>query len=111
MQELRILLGERWWYSCLACSGICAGSRTARVRLFLSYRPTVFPPGHLRPSSSFYPKVNFSRVVAGIPDGSEVLMMFGEIDCREGILVAVAKGRYKVRPILCFGMRACIIDA
>ena len=53
--------------------------------------------GHLRPESTFYPKVNFQHVVANIPDGAEVLMLFCEIDCREGILVAVAKGRYKVR--------------
>lgn len=34
------------------------------------------------------------RVLANIPDGSAVVFMFGEIDCREGILVAVEKLRY-----------------
>jgi hypothetical protein len=30
-----------------------------------------------------------------IPKGSKVVFMFGEIDCREGIVVAVEKGRYE----------------
>ena len=34
------------------------------------------------------------RVVKKIPDGSAVVFMFGEIDCREGLLVAVEKLRY-----------------
>lgn len=29
-----------------------------------------------------------------IPEGSAVIFVFGEIDCREGILVAVEKMRY-----------------
>lgn len=33
-------------------------------------------------------------MVANIPDGSAVVFVFGEIDCREGILVAVEKMRY-----------------
>ena len=34
-------------------------------------------------------------MVAKIPAGSEVIFLFGEIDCREGILVAVEKLRYR----------------
>jgi len=49
---------------------------------------------HLRPSTEFYPKQTFKRVVQSIPRGSDVVFMFGEIDCREGILVAVEKDRY-----------------
>lgn len=30
-----------------------------------------------------------------IPDGSDVLIVLGEIDCREGLLVCVEKGRYE----------------
>ncbi|KAJ1494350.1 hypothetical protein T484DRAFT_1765713, partial [Baffinella frigidus] len=37
---------------------------------------------------------NFNNVVASIPRGARVLFMFGEIDCREGILRAVEKTRY-----------------
>lgn len=40
------------------------------------------------------PQINFERCAASIPDGSVVLLVFGEIDCREGILVAVEKDRY-----------------
>ena len=49
---------------------------------------------HLRDETDFYPKRNFYRVVDAIPDGADVLFIFGEIDCREGILLAVEKGRY-----------------
>ena len=50
---------------------------------------------HLRPESKFYPKVNFDVVTAKIPKESDVVFVFCEIDCREGILVAVEKDRYK----------------
>ena len=40
------------------------------------------------------PQVNFVRAVADIPSGADVVFIFGEIDCREGILVAVEKDRY-----------------
>eukprot|EP01064_Diplonema_japonicum_P014133 TRINITY_DN2166_c0_g1_i1.p1 TRINITY_DN2166_c0_g1~~TRINITY_DN2166_c0_g1_i1.p1 ORF type:complete len:848 (+),score=191.20 TRINITY_DN2166_c0_g1_i1:2332-4875(+) len=49
---------------------------------------------HLRPESHFYPKYNFEAMTNQIPKGSTVMMIFGEIDCREGILFAVEKGRY-----------------
>jgi hypothetical protein len=50
---------------------------------------------HLRPSCTFYPKANFYHMMDRIPMGSKVVFMFGEIDCREGIVVAVEKGRYQ----------------
>eukprot|EP01060_Flectonema_neradi_P038450 TRINITY_DN8067_c0_g1_i1.p1 TRINITY_DN8067_c0_g1~~TRINITY_DN8067_c0_g1_i1.p1 ORF type:complete len:768 (+),score=192.64 TRINITY_DN8067_c0_g1_i1:342-2306(+) len=50
---------------------------------------------HLRKDAHFYPKYNFLNVVERIPKNSKVMMTVGEIDCREGILVAVEKGRYK----------------
>lgn len=49
---------------------------------------------HLRQESDFYPKKNFLTAIESIPEGSEVLLVLGEIDCREGILVAVEKARY-----------------
>lgn len=49
---------------------------------------------HLRPESNFYPKANFFNAVRSIPNGAKVIFVIGEIDCREGILVAVEKGRY-----------------
>ena len=40
---------------------------------------------------------HFSGVRAlAVPDGAEVVFMFGEIDCREGILMAVLKMKYEV---------------
>jgi len=50
---------------------------------------------HLRPESRFYPKVNFYNVVKTIPKGAQVVFLFGEIDCREGLVVSVDKCRYK----------------
>ncbi|KAG2849324.1 hypothetical protein PC111_g38 [Phytophthora cactorum] len=50
---------------------------------------------HLRKESTFYPKLNFWRVVANIPSRSRVIFLFGEIDCREGILDAVEKCKYE----------------
>jgi hypothetical protein len=50
---------------------------------------------HLRPDSTFYPKYNFLRVIESIPAGSTVIFIFGEIDCREGMLVAVERGKYE----------------
>ena len=50
---------------------------------------------HLRKESDFYTKEIFRRAMVSVPDGSEVIFCVGEIDCREGILVAVEKGVYK----------------
>ena len=44
-------------------------------------------------------------MVAGIPSGSDVIFIFGEIDCREGLVLAVEKDRYQD---LEEGMKACI---
>jgi hypothetical protein len=38
-------------------------------------------------------QVNFERCVAALPDACDVVFIFGEIDCREGILVAIEKDR------------------
>eukprot|EP00029_Vermamoeba_vermiformis_P011686 TRINITY_DN649_c0_g1_i3.p1 TRINITY_DN649_c0_g1~~TRINITY_DN649_c0_g1_i3.p1 ORF type:complete len:900 (+),score=214.98 TRINITY_DN649_c0_g1_i3:369-2702(+) len=50
---------------------------------------------HLRPESKFYPKYNFYNVVPQAPRGSNVIFLFGEIDCREGFIISVRKCRYK----------------
>eukprot|EP01062_Namystynia_karyoxenos_P023362 TRINITY_DN1901_c1_g1_i1.p1 TRINITY_DN1901_c1_g1~~TRINITY_DN1901_c1_g1_i1.p1 ORF type:complete len:893 (+),score=272.65 TRINITY_DN1901_c1_g1_i1:75-2681(+) len=66
---------------------------------------------HLRPGNHFYPKYNFLAAVDGIPHGAAVLLIFGEIDCREGILFAVERAKYST---VDEGMRATIriyIDA
>lgn len=47
--------------------------------------------GHMRPECDFYPAINLNSVVDGIPDGSDVMTIFGEIDCREGIIDAVER--------------------
>eukprot|EP00941_MAST-03F_sp_MAST-3F-sp1_P005489 g5489.t1 len=49
---------------------------------------------HLRKESTFYPRFNFNRVVEDIADGSTVLFLFCEIDCREGLVLATEKDRY-----------------
>ena len=50
---------------------------------------------HLRQDSRFYPKTNFFNVVRSIPAGADTIFILGEIDCREGILVAVERGKYQ----------------
>lgn len=42
---------------------------------------------HLRAASRFYPKVQFWNSLAKLPAGAQLVMAFGEIDCREGMLV------------------------
>mmetsp|Transcript_38638 Transcript_38638/g.122738 ORF Transcript_38638/g.122738 Transcript_38638/m.122738 type:complete len:340 (-) Transcript_38638:48-1067(-) len=49
---------------------------------------------HLRDESKFYPKMNFLNQLKAVPRGAQVVMMFGEIDCREGLLVAVERCKY-----------------
>jgi len=49
---------------------------------------------HLRKESHFYPKTHFYQLLREVPKQGEVIFMFGEIDCREGILLALAKGIY-----------------
>jgi len=49
---------------------------------------------HLRQDSDFYPRANFLSALKSIPEGAEVIFIIGEIDCREGILLAVERDRY-----------------
>ncbi|GIL62031.1 hypothetical protein Vafri_16345 [Volvox africanus] len=49
---------------------------------------------HLRPTSEFYPKKQFEASMDLLPDGAQVILVLGEIDCREGLLLAVQKGKY-----------------
>lgn len=49
---------------------------------------------HLRKDGRFFTKVNFAKALTTIPAGSTVIMLFGEIDCREGFLLAVERDRY-----------------
>jgi len=50
---------------------------------------------HLRSACRFYTKRNFESAIRTIPAGSPVIFIFGEIDCREGLLLAVEKGKYE----------------
>lgn len=52
---------------------------------------------HLRESSTFYPKLDFLQGARTLPQGAAALFLFGEIDCREGIVRAVERGYYPVR--------------
>jgi len=49
---------------------------------------------HLRKESEFFPKANFEAALSCVPSGSDCLFIFGEIDCREGLVVCVDKCRY-----------------
>jgi tetratricopeptide (TPR) repeat protein len=49
---------------------------------------------HLRPEGDFFPKHNWLRATEAVPEGGTALLVLGEIDCREGLLVCIEKGRY-----------------
>ncbi|XP_076092964.1 uncharacterized protein LOC143064197 isoform X1 [Mytilus galloprovincialis] len=49
---------------------------------------------HLREESQFYPKINFYNEIKVIPDNAAVMLCFGEIDCREALLLCVEKAKY-----------------
>eukprot|EP00927_Polykrikos_kofoidii_P047124 TRINITY_DN41209_c0_g1_i1.p1 TRINITY_DN41209_c0_g1~~TRINITY_DN41209_c0_g1_i1.p1 ORF type:complete len:985 (+),score=164.35 TRINITY_DN41209_c0_g1_i1:124-2955(+) len=49
---------------------------------------------HLRQASDFHTKFSFWDCITAFPAGADIVLMLGEIDCREGIVGAVQKGRY-----------------
>eukprot|EP00930_Biecheleria_cincta_P062822 TRINITY_DN4826_c0_g3_i1.p1 TRINITY_DN4826_c0_g3~~TRINITY_DN4826_c0_g3_i1.p1 ORF type:complete len:1022 (+),score=206.77 TRINITY_DN4826_c0_g3_i1:68-3133(+) len=49
---------------------------------------------HLREKSKFYTKAAFWDKISSLPPGAPVILILGEIDCREGILRAVQKGKH-----------------
>lgn len=85
---------------------VCGDSHTLATawrEIHVHHRRTILYPAlvtglkhwHLRKETTFYPKLNFWHVVATIPARSRVVFLFGEIDCREGILQAVDKCKYE----------------
>jgi len=67
-------------------------------RLLVPALVTGLKAWHLRDGSDFFPKANFESVVKALPDGADVIVAFGEIDCREGLLVAVERAKYADLP-------------
>lgn len=39
----------------------------------------------------FYPKHQFLTTIKALPRGAQLVLLLGEIDCREGLLLAVQK--------------------
>jgi tetratricopeptide (TPR) repeat protein len=68
--------------------------RTCNNRCIQPLLVTGLKAWHLREESEFYPKINFYNAMKCLPEGADVVMLFCEIDCREGILLAVEKDRY-----------------
>lgn len=66
-----------------------------QVRMMRPMLVTGLKCWHMRDEEDFYPKANFDSVVSKIPKGAEVIFLFGEIDCREGIFVAVERLKYR----------------
>ncbi|XRB08899.1 Tpr-like protein [Pycnococcus provasolii] len=73
---------------------LCPAYRTIGDRLLVSMLVTGLKHYHLRPGCAFYPRAHFDRLAARLPEGIDVIVGFGEIDCREGLLVAVEKARH-----------------
>jgi hypothetical protein len=90
-----LLEGKAPVYVCGDSHALSPAWRSVNGRLLVPKLVTGLKHWHLREDSSFYPKKNFHQVVKTIPENSEVVWIFGEIDCREGLLLAVEKDRYK----------------
>ena len=64
---------------------------------------------HLRPGCRFYPAKHWAAAAARLPDGAAVVASVGEIDCREGLLHAVARGRYDSLPAAAAATAALLV--
>ncbi|KAG8457384.1 hypothetical protein KFE25_005065 [Diacronema lutheri] len=49
---------------------------------------------HLRDECTFFPRANFWKAAEALPIGARCVSIFCEIDCREALLVCVARRRY-----------------
>ncbi len=79
----------------LSCGWHTIEDHNGHIRILRPMLVTGLKCWHMRPESRFYPKVNLHNVLSQIPRGADVLFIFGEIDCREGLLVSVERCRYK----------------
>ena len=50
---------------------------------------------HLRPGGVFFPRAAWDAAMAGLSPGATVITVVGEIDAREGLLLAVEKLKYR----------------
>merc|ERR1712130_1098947 len=73
---------------------ITNGAGESSERLLVPCLVTGVKIWHLREKSTFYTKFAFWERITSLPAGADVVLILGEIDCREGILKAVQKGRY-----------------
>lgn len=78
---------------CLSCAWAVVVVNGA-PRLIVPKLVTGVKHWHLRQESDFYPKFNFKTALSSIPDKASVMFIIGEIDCREGILLAVERDKY-----------------
>lgn len=62
-----------------------------RRRLLVPLLVTGLKIWHLREGGSFYPRAQFWNTAGRLPTGSEIVVVAGEIDCREGLAQAVEK--------------------
>jgi hypothetical protein len=60
---------------------------------------------HLRPDSSCPTKHQLWAAVSQLPVNAEVVLLLGEIDCREGLLTAVERMKVSLKYICCRPMR------
>ncbi|ETV89379.1 hypothetical protein, variant 1 [Aphanomyces astaci] len=82
-------------YVCGDSHALATAWRSVGAHVLVPALVTGLKHWHLRKTSTFYPKVHFFNVIKSIPRGATVVFVFGEIDCREGLLVAVEKCRYE----------------
>ena len=64
---------------------------------------------HLRPGCRFYPAAQWAAAAARLPDGATVIAAVGEIDCREGLLASITRGRYDSLPAAAAATAALLV--
>jgi tetratricopeptide (TPR) repeat protein len=66
----------------------------ASPRLTIPLLVTGLKVWDLRPGGVFFPRAGWDAAVAGLPDGATIITLVGEIDAREGLLLAIEKLKY-----------------
>ena len=74
---------------CLAPAWRRACIDGGRARLLRPLLVTGLKAWHLRPGCAFYPRAQFEAAAALLPAGADVIVVLGEIDCREGLPAAL----------------------
>jgi hypothetical protein len=74
-----------------------------RARVLRPLLATGVKAWHLREGCAFYPAQQFWAAADLVPEGADVVVVAGEIDCREGLRAAVEGLKARPRPARSWG--------